>query len=94
MSRDQDAREPAHDDAAGRLYTYRGKQNPARSGEPPGGRRRSHREPRFVVQQHQARRMHFDFRLAADGVLSVLSGQSVWDVAAGKPEWRRGRRRR
>ncbi|MFJ9821293.1 DNA polymerase ligase N-terminal domain-containing protein [Streptomyces sp. NPDC101151] len=52
------------------LRTYRGKRDFERTREPsgqpaatPGGR------PRFVVQIHDARRMHFDFRLQVGDVL-------------------------
>lgn len=44
------------------LDDYRGKRNLSRSGEPAGGRR-------FVVQEHQARSLHYDFRLEAGGTL-------------------------
>ncbi len=50
-----------------RLRRYREKRNLARSGEPAGGRRRS--RPRFVIQQHDATTMHYDFRLEVGGVL-------------------------
>ena len=65
------------------LDTYRQKRDPARTPEPFG--RRSGAPPaaaahRFVVQQHAARRMHWDLRLEIDGVLvswAVPRGPSV-----------------
>jgi len=62
------------------LKAYRGKRDLGRSGEPSGGRRRSGGQPTFVVQQHDARRMHYDFRLEADGVLKS------WAVPRGPSE--------
>lgn len=62
------------------LAAYRGQRNLRRSGEPAGGRRGQRRKPTFVVQQHSARTMHYDFRLEADGVLkswSVPKGPSL-----------------
>ena len=50
------------------LREYRGKRNLRRSGEP-GGRRRSNKQPQFVIQHHQASTDHYDFRLEVDGVL-------------------------
>jgi DNA ligase D-like protein (predicted 3'-phosphoesterase) len=53
-----------------RLDRYRAKRDFAKTPEPSGrGRGRRRREPRFVIQQHAARAMHFDFRLEAAGVL-------------------------
>ncbi|MFF4574624.1 DNA polymerase ligase N-terminal domain-containing protein [Streptomyces sp. NPDC001410] len=57
-----------------RLRTYRGKRDFERTREPsgkaaaPAGAR-----PRFVVQIHDARRMHFDFRLQVGDVLKSWS---------------------
>lgn len=50
------------------LKTYREKRDFARSPEPQGGEAdASH--PRFVIQKHDARNLHYDFRLEADSVL-------------------------
>lgn len=54
---------------SGKLSDYRGKRDLAASGEPGGGRRHGRRRPRFVVQEHQASSLHYDFRLEADGTL-------------------------
>lgn len=52
------------------LQHYRRKRNLRRSGEPAGGRRESTRGGnRFVIQKHDASRLHYDFRLEVDGVL-------------------------
>ncbi|MFR9793090.1 DNA polymerase ligase N-terminal domain-containing protein [Streptomyces sp. MB22_4] len=57
-----------------RLRTYRGKRDFERTREPSGGRSaEGGRRPRFVVQIHDARRMHFDFRLQVDDVLKSWS---------------------
>lgn len=56
--------------AQSRLAVYRAKRNPARTPEP-AGRVARHRSPaalRFVVQRHDAKRLHYDFRLELDGV--------------------------
>jgi DNA ligase D-like protein (predicted 3'-phosphoesterase) len=51
-----------------RLDKYLAKRHFATTPEPTGGRR-SKGWPRFVIQQHDATRMHYDFRLEVDGVL-------------------------
>lgn len=56
------------------LDTYRSRRDFARSPEPAGAAAASSRwkkrdNPIFVVQQHDASRMHWDFRLELDGVL-------------------------
>jgi bifunctional non-homologous end joining protein LigD len=56
------------------LDPYRKKRDPARSPEPIGGEQRPVRATgrstfAFVIQQHAARRMHWDLRLEIDGVL-------------------------
>jgi len=54
----------------GELSEYRRKRS--RAGPEPSGRARrrpSSSKPLFVVQAHDARRLHYDFRLEVDGVL-------------------------
>ncbi|MGW1982355.1 DNA polymerase ligase N-terminal domain-containing protein [Streptomyces collinus] len=52
------------------LRTYRGKRDFERTREPSGNASAASAErPRFVVQIHDARRMHFDFRLQVGDVL-------------------------
>jgi DNA ligase D-like protein (predicted 3'-phosphoesterase) len=51
------------------LAEYRKKRDFRRTREPSGKRRRSSTRPVFVIQQHNASRMHYDFRLEVDGVL-------------------------
>jgi DNA ligase D-like protein (predicted 3'-phosphoesterase) len=51
------------------LREYRGKRDFSRTPEPAGQRKGSGDKPVFVVQQHRASTMHWDFRLEADGVL-------------------------
>jgi DNA ligase D-like protein (predicted 3'-phosphoesterase) len=54
-----------------RLDRYRSKRDLSKSGEPEGGRRRGGRtQPMFVIQEHAARSLHYDFRLEVDGVLA------------------------
>jgi len=68
----------------GRLGAYRAKRDPGRTPEPmeaegrpePGERGR----PVFVVQEHHARALHWDFRLEHDGVLVS------WALPKGVPE--------
>jgi bifunctional non-homologous end joining protein LigD len=53
------------------LDEYRSKRDFRKTREPPGddGRKTPHARPIFVVQEHQASRLHYDLRLEADGVL-------------------------
>ncbi len=64
-----------------KLTAYRGKRYPAATPEPfsPGRRASRRRQPVFVVQRHDARRLHYDFRLERDGVLTS------WAVPKGVP---------
>jgi bifunctional non-homologous end joining protein LigD len=61
------------------LKEYRRKRDPAATSEPFSGPSQSKGQPIFVVQRHDARRLHYDFRLERDGVL--LS----WAVPKGVP---------
>jgi DNA ligase D-like protein (predicted 3'-phosphoesterase) len=60
-----------------RLRDYRGKRDFTRTGEPAPAPAREpaegDAEPHFVVQIHDARRMHFDFRLQVGDVLKSWS---------------------
>jgi DNA ligase D-like protein (predicted 3'-phosphoesterase) len=54
------------------LKRYRAKRDFRKTREPSGTRRRRRRkkgEPIFVIQEHDARTLHYDFRLEVDGVL-------------------------
>src|ERR1700712_3591284 len=53
------------------LETYRKKRDFGRTSEPRGKTRRTTRPQAlsFVVQKHDARRLHYDFRLELEGVL-------------------------
>jgi bifunctional non-homologous end joining protein LigD len=61
------------------LAAYRRKRDLRRSGEPGGGAARTSWVPTFVIQKHDATRLHYDFRLEADGVLKS------WAVPKGLP---------
>ena len=60
------------------LGDYRRKRDPARTPEPFGGRG-SGDAPLFVIQRHDARRLHYDLRLERDGALTS------WAVPKGLP---------
>lgn len=51
------------------LTTYKKKRNLKKSNEPKAIKKSSRSKHIFVIQQHHASRMHYDFRLEADGVL-------------------------
>jgi bifunctional non-homologous end joining protein LigD len=62
------------------LEEYTQKRDLTTSGEPLGTVARDFSENTFVVQEHRARRLHYDFRLAREGVLKS------WAVPKGFPE--------
>jgi bifunctional non-homologous end joining protein LigD len=62
------------------LDEYRKKRNPARTPEPAAGRRKGGgKQPVFVVQRHDARRLHYDLRLEMEGTLAS------WALPKGLP---------
>jgi bifunctional non-homologous end joining protein LigD len=60
------------------LREYERKRDRKKTPEPFSGKRRA-KEPIFVVQRHDARRLHYDFRLERDGALAS------WAVPKGVP---------
>ncbi|MFL5930122.1 MAG: DNA ligase D [Gaiellaceae bacterium] len=63
---------------AAKLAEYRRKRDPKKTPEPFGGKKKG-KEPTFVVQRHDARRLHYDFRLERNGALAS------WAVPKGIP---------
>ena len=61
-----------------KLAEYRKKRDPKKTPEPFGGKKKGAR-PIFVIQRHDARRLHYDFRLERDGALAS------WAVPKGVP---------
>ncbi len=55
-----------------KLAPYRAKRDFSRTQEPEGSAARAS-DGFFIVQKHAARRLHYDLRLAHDGVLLSLS---------------------
>src|SRR5439155_263805 len=62
-----------------KLSEYQSKRDFAQTPEPEGGRRGDDGAPRFVIQEHHARSLHWDLRLERDGVLIS------WAVPKGIP---------
>ncbi len=67
--------------STGKLSTYRAKRDFTKTQEPSGARAiRKAEYPRFVVQKHDATRLHYDLRLEVDGVFkswAVTRGPSL-----------------
>src|SRR6267378_1410085 len=63
------SRSPTKAGAGQLLADYQRKRDFNKTTEPPAKHARSHRQPIFVIQEHHARRLHYDLRLEADGVL-------------------------
>jgi bifunctional non-homologous end joining protein LigD len=62
-----------------KLSEYKRKRDPKKTPEPFGAKKGKTKDPIFVVQRHDASRLHYDFRLERDGAL--LS----WAVPKGVP---------
>jgi bifunctional non-homologous end joining protein LigD len=62
------------------LSSYRSKRDFERTREPPGGEIAGAEDRRFVIQEHHARRLHWDLRLERGGVLVC------WAIPKGLPE--------
>ena len=61
------------------LERYRRKRDPAKTPEPFGSADKAAGKPIFVVQRHDARRLHYDFRIERNGALAS------WAVPKGVP---------
>jgi bifunctional non-homologous end joining protein LigD len=65
---------------ADRLGTYKSKRDFEKTPEPKGARRKKGAAARFVVQEHNARRLHWDLRLEHEGTLAS------WALPRGVPD--------
>ncbi len=62
-----------------KLREYNRKRDPKQTPEPFSSKKRGAKDPIFVVQRHDARRLHYDFRLERNGALAS------WAVPKGVP---------
>lgn len=53
-----------------KLKEYRSKRDLLKTPEPSGGDQKHGESPIFVIQKHDARNLHYDFRLEVDGALA------------------------
>src|SRR6266571_3489494 len=65
--------------ATQKLQEYRRKRDEKQTPEPFGKGKKRGKQPIFVIQRHDARRLHYDFRLERDGALAS------WAVPKGVP---------
>src|SRR6266481_10170864 len=65
--------------ATHKLQEYQRKRDPKQTSEPFGKGKKRGKQPIFVIQRHDARRLHYDFRLERDGALAS------WAVPKGVP---------
>lgn len=73
--------------AADSLATYRAKRDFAKTAEPSGATNPASGNG-FLVQKHDATRLHYDFRLELDGVLlswAVTRGRAPTPTTSGSP---------
>ncbi len=71
---------PVQKEDSGKLSEYHSKRDFAQTSEPKAEVKDTSGAPIFVVQEHHARRLHYDFRLESGGVLKS------WAVPKGIPE--------
>jgi bifunctional non-homologous end joining protein LigD len=62
-----------------KLQEYRRKRDPKKTSEPFSSKKKRGKQPIFVIQRHDARRLHYDFRLERNGALAS------WAVPKGVP---------
>src|SRR5690348_4481423 len=80
MAKSSAKRPPARGDSTKKLQEYQRKRRFDQTPEPPPADGAEQRDGTFVVQKHDATRLHYDFRLAIDGVLkswAVPKGPSL-----------------